>query len=163
MRDEPTHHPIQELIDAIYAAGHTPRIQLDATADGVEVPAHVRDHWGKQLVLDLDASWPLHLEYTDEGIEVDLAFQGNVSRCVLPWTAIYVVLDRATGGGHVVDAHVPDLGDELGEEPPARPRAAPARAASHASTPPSAGAPASASEEEARKRRSRFKVIDGGG
>lgn len=178
----PIHHPIQQAIEDIWKAGHTPRIQLDARRADVEVPQSVREKWGARLVLDLDAAWPLNLEYDSDGIAVDLAFQGHVSRCKLPWVSIYVVLDRATGRGVVIEPHLPEDEASARVEAPkpervkrAPPAGAGALKPERVKGAPLAGAEASksaksappsseetSSEEEARRRRARFKVIDGG-
>lgn len=101
----PAHHYIQSVIESIRDRKHTPRLQLDARA--ADVPAYIRAKWGARLVIDLDGSWPLNLEYTKAGVEVDLAFSGLVVRCVLPWSSIYVVIDRDTGNGAVFEANAP--------------------------------------------------------
>lgn len=103
----PLPHPIAKAIEDVFAAGHTPRIHVDARRTDVTVPDHVRERWQARLVIDLDASWPLRLEHLPEGVAVDLAFSGLVSRCVFGWDAIYVVLDRATGRGTVIEGHLP--------------------------------------------------------
>ncbi len=102
-----THHPIQAAIEDVYVAGHTPRLQIDARRKDVEVPESVRRSWQARLVIDLDPSYPLELEYDARGLSVDLAFQGQVSRCRFAWRAIYAVIDRSTGRGIVVEAHLP--------------------------------------------------------
>jgi len=186
MKREPLHHPIQAAIEDIWDAGHTPRIQVDARRPDVVVPESVKSRWGARLVLDLDASWPLELETSESGLAVDLAFQGVVTRCTLPWESIYVVLDRSTGRGIVIESHMP--ADGAGEAPrqeappprPALQRAgAPRVSVPRSPTPRAEGTPRSgeaepaeqradagarstASDEDARLRRSRFKVIDGG-
>ncbi|MDQ3032546.1 MAG: ClpXP protease specificity-enhancing factor SspB [Myxococcota bacterium] len=198
MSSEHLHHPIQAAIDDIWNAGHTPRLQIDARRDDVVVPDSVRERWGARLVLDLDASWPLNLQMDESGVAVDLAFQGVVTRCTLPWASIYVVLDRSTGRGVVIESHMPrdgageassatapraiapratppramlrEVGPEMVEPPKSAPpkrvppaSAQPASAQPPKSTqPPGEGAADVSSEEEARRRRSRFKVIDGG-
>jgi len=189
MARDPIHHPIQQAIEDIWEAGHTPRIQVDARREDVSVPESVKTRWGARLVLDLDAAWPLNLEYGAEGIAVDLAFQGQVTRCTLPWEAIYVVLDRSTGRGVVVEAHLPKDdapdGPSAKAEPPVKAVRASSRptpvaavpstapAPSPESVPPPESAPSSeptgasaeanaSSDEEAKRRRARFKVIDGG-
>lgn len=100
-------HPIAKAIEDVLLAGHTPRVHVDARRRDVEVPDHVRERWQARLVIDLDPSWPLRLEYGDDGLGVDLAFQGIVTRCTFGWKAIYVVLDRATGRGTVIEAQLP--------------------------------------------------------
>jgi stringent starvation protein B len=204
------HHPIQVALEEIWGRGHTPRIQVDARREGVVVPEHVRTKWGARLVLDLDASWPLNIAFDSKGIEVDLAFQGHVCRCTLPWESIYVVVDRATGRGFLIESHVPrDIESHVPRDPePSPPQAVvgkrprePRRlevVGAGASTVPSSARPAAAaasngepvsptpehgsagapnaesgtdgeaprerptSEEEAKRRRALFRVIDGG-
>ncbi len=109
------HHPIQAAIEDVYVAGHTPRLQIDARRKDVELPDSVRRSWQARLVIDLDPSYPLELSYDADGLSVDLAFQGTVSRCRFGWRAIYAVIDRSTGRGIVVEAHLPppELGPEL--------------------------------------------------
>jgi stringent starvation protein B len=180
MARDPIHHPIQQAIEDIWEAGHTPRIQVDARRDDVSVPESVKARWGARLVLDLDAAWPLNLEYGADGIAVDLAFSGQVTRCTLPWEAIYVVLDRSTGRGVVVESHLPKDDAPADRSKPARPSGRPtpvgvvpptprpSTGATHesdgAKPPPAEAEPADAatSDEEAKRRRARFKVIDGG-
>ena len=110
-----THHPIQAAIEDVYAAGHTPRLQIDARRKDVELPDSVRRSWQARLVIDLDPSYPLDLAYDADGVSVDLAFQGMVSRCRFGWRAIYAVIDRSTGRGIVVEAHLPppELGPDV--------------------------------------------------
>lgn len=200
-------HLVQVAIDAIFWEGGTPRIQVDATREGVVVPQHVSARWGKKLVLDLDASWPLNLEYDEAGVHVDLAFAGSVMRCLLPYEAIYVVVDRQTGRGSyfpewapdpdagdvpmrpsrrpgaLAEARIDDYANEsdlprlksvppLKSSPPAKPalKSPPSKPALK-SVPPvapegnegDASTPSSQSaEDEAKKRRASFRVIDGG-
>ncbi|UJR86814.1 ClpXP protease specificity-enhancing factor SspB [Sandaracinus amylolyticus] len=173
MRRAEIHHPIHAAIDDIWNAGHTPRIQVDARRDDVVVPEFVKTKWGARLVLDLDASWPLNLTTSAAGIEVDLAFQGQVTRCTLPWASIYVVLDRATGRGIVIESHLPK--DDTLQTHPERPAMREGIESSEGPSEPKAEAPAptpapaatadekaESSDEEAKRRRARFKVIDGG-
>lgn len=188
MKRRSIHHPIHAAIEDVYAAGHTPRLQIDARRADVEVPASVRRTWQARLVIDLDPSYPLDLAYDADGLSVDLAFQGLVSRCRLPWPAVYAVVDRSTGRGIVVEAHLPppELSPELTwvDAAAKRPRLAavpsvrePERAVERASTPSTAPVAAraeaqpspsvapgasSTSDEQAKERRARFRVIDGG-
>lgn len=176
MSREPIHHPIQAAIEDIWSVGHTPRLQIDARREDVVVPEFVKSRWGPRLVLDLDATWPLNFEATKSGVGVDLAFQGIVTRCTLPWESIYVVIDRSTGRGIAIETHMP--ADGAGEEPKVTPRATLRQVAplvDEVETKTSAGtatksteresakpAADASTEEEARRRRARFKVIDGG-
>lgn len=162
MPREAIHHPIQAAIDDIWNAGHTPRLQIDARRRDVIVPPFVKTKWGARLVLDLDASWPLNFEASKSGILVDLAFQGTVTRCTLPWESIYVVLDRSTGRGVVVEAHVPEDHAAEPAETPSPPKLREVSASSDAQRNTEEPTPETRSNEEARQRRARFKVIDGG-
>jgi len=107
VRPHQVHHPIQVAIEDVYAAGHTPRLQVDSRRRDVEVPDFIRRAWQARLVIDLDPSYPLDLAYDADGISVDLAFQGQVTRCKLGWAGVYAVIDRTTGRGIVIEAHLP--------------------------------------------------------
>lgn len=100
-------HPVQEMIESLHAKGVCARLQVDATREGLSCPDFLREQWKERLVIDLDPSWPLNLEFTDEAVVADLAFDGFVERCTFPFRAIYVVIDRATNKGMVLDAHMP--------------------------------------------------------
>lgn len=172
------HHPIQSAIEDVYGAGHTPRLQIDARRNDVEVPDSVRRAWLARLVIDLDPSYPLELAYDADGVSVDLAFQGIVSRCRFGWHAIYAVIDRSTGRGIVVEAHLPppELAPELAwvdkQKKPRLSAVPSSRPAAPAPLAPAQPAPvvdrepppatSNASDETAKERRARFRVIDGG-
>lgn len=158
MTRQGAHHPIQVAIDDVYAAEHTPRLQIDARRSDVEVPDSVRRTWQARLVIDLDPSYPLELEYDEQGVSVDLAFQGQVTRCRFGWGAIYAVIDRSTGRGIVVEAHLPapELAPELvWVEQKKKPRlsAVPPRAL-RAETPSSSRVPAITPEVEGAAKQS---------
>lgn len=197
-------HPVQSVIESLYAAGRCPRLHVDATNTSVVVPDFIRQQWRERLIIDLDASYPLDLVFGDKGIAADLSFGGQITRCSFPWEAIYIVMDRATGRGIVLDRHVPESvkrqaasqaptaalksepeltsssarpelrsvvtrAEEPAEEPDAAtPAPAPAPVAAAAASPapdaePAQPAPAPASDDQAKKRRAAFRVIDGGG
>jgi stringent starvation protein B len=178
----PPPHPLARAIEQLYAAGQTPRLVLDARRADVIVPDFVRTKWESQLVIDLDASYPLDLVYDVDGVHASLAFQGVVTRCTFSWASIYRVLERASGRGIVVPAHEPEaeLPPELRYEggspvteivdaratPKAGLSVAPAPAAPLSVAPPaSPSAPETAkgtSDEEAKARRAKFRVIEGG-
>jgi stringent starvation protein B len=180
-KKKPSLHPIAQANEDVFAAGHTPRIQVDARRADVKVPEHVRERWQARLVIDLDPSWPLALEHGPEALCVTLAFQGVEARCEFGWGAIYVVLDRATGRGLVIEPQLPphelDPAIAFGAagpaqrgaqerptlvpvEPPA-PGPKPRRRAPKKAPPAPAAAPTT--DEEAKQRRARFRVIQGGG
>ena len=101
-------HPVQSVVESLYAAGRCPRLHVNATCEGVVCPDHIREQWRERLIIDLDASYPLDLTFTEDGIGADLSFGGHVTRCIFPWTAIYVVADRASGKGIVLDQNMPE-------------------------------------------------------
>jgi stringent starvation protein B len=101
-------HPVQSVVESLYAAGRCPRLHVNATCEGVVCPDHIREQWRERLIIDLDASYPLDLTFAEEGIGADLSFGGHVTRCTFPWKAIYVVADRASGKGIVLDQNMPE-------------------------------------------------------
>jgi stringent starvation protein B len=184
-------HPVQSVIESLYAAGRCPRLHVNATHASVVCPDEIRHQWKERLIIDLDSSYPLDLTFGQTGLAANLSFGGTVSRCSFPWESIYVVMDRATGRGIVLDRHVPEsvrkqsgttspavrLDAEL-EPTPERPElravvdeptpvAASKAAASKAEPEPEptekpVAAPAT-DESQVKKRRAAFRVIDGGG
>ena len=102
-------HPVQTVLESLYAAQRCPRLHVDATKGGVVCPDFVRDQWRERLVIDLDASYPLELEMDADGLSANLSFGGYVSRCSFPWGSIYVVTDRDTGRGIVLEQNVPSI------------------------------------------------------
>ena len=101
-------HPVQSVVESLYASGRCPRLHVNATLDGVVCPDFIREQWQERLIIDLDASYPLDLTFDDEGLSADLSFGGYVTRCTFPWTSIYVVADRATGRGIVLEQNMPE-------------------------------------------------------
>lgn len=192
-------HPVRKMIESLHAKGACPRIQVDLTVERVVCPDFVRDQWKEKLVIDLDPTYPLDLAFTEDGVEADLSFDGFVTRCVFPFDSIYVVSDRATQKGIVIEQNMPssvrrkakltsvsrtELDAKAGgkrdrasrsrrrRRPKAKPelQAAP-EPVDHAPTRPEPAAVADApdvgqertGDEEAQRRRSVFKVIDGDG
>ena len=140
--------------------------------DGVVCPDFIRDQWRERLIIDLDPSYPLDLTFLEEGLSADLSFGGYVTRCTFPYGAVYVVADRSTGRGIVLDQNMPDSvkrsrygkGDEaqkpalrtVGGDPEVEePAAAPEERVEAATG-------AQTDETQVKKRRAAFKVIDGG-
>lgn len=172
-------HPVQSVVESLYAAGRCPRLHVNALSEGVICPDFIREQWQERLIIDLDSSYPLDLTFDDTGIAADLSFGGYVTRCTFPWKSIYVVADRATGRGIVLDQNMPESVrrsrqtpttgplqtrtklEAVSSDDDAAPRAeaAAARAEQPAEAPPSAD---NTDEEQVQKRRAAFKVIDGG-
>lgn len=178
-------HPVQSVIESLRAASRCPRLHVNAMFDGVVCPDFIRDQWRERLIIDLDPSYPLDLTFLEEALSADLSFGGYVTRCTFPYGAIYVVADRSTNRGIVLDQNMPDsvkrtrYGKAGGSTKPTLRTvdgmglvdsdAAPQTSAS-ASDGPAGPRPAELSEEEpapddslVKKRRAAFKVIDGGG
>ena len=96
------------MVESLHADGACPRIHVDLTCEGIVCPDFVCEQWKEELVIDLDPSYPLNLAFTEEGIEADLSFGGFVTRCTVPFHSIYMVADRDTGRGFVIDENMPD-------------------------------------------------------
>jgi stringent starvation protein B len=171
----PVVHPVQSVIESLQAAGRCPRLHVNAMFDGVVCPDFIRDQWRERLIIDLDPSYPLDLTFLEEGLSADLSFGGYVTRCSFPYGAVYVVADRSTGRGIVLDQNMPESvkrnrfpkSNEDAQKPVLRTvggdTEAPAKARP---AEPSAAAAATAEptdETQVKKRRAAFKVIDGGG
>jgi stringent starvation protein B len=180
-------HPVQSVVESLYAAGRCPRLHVNAMADGVVCPDFIREQWQERLIIDLDSSYPLDLSFDDEGIGADLSFGGYVTRCAFPWKSIYVVADRATGRGIVLDPHMPESVRKTRQAQTTGPLAADGsvdpvesneadeavlRATADAVAAFDDPNPAESSEsspvpspedESVKRRRAAFRVIDGGG
>lgn len=178
-------HPVQSVIESLYAAGRCPRLHVNAMYEGVVCPDFIREQWRERLIIDLDPSYPLDLTFEEEWLAADLSFGGYVTRCTFPYCSVYVVADRSTGRGIVLDQNMPDsvkrsrygkhvtgavkptLRSVGSEEEANAPEPAAAAAESAAATsgspgPEEAGAPAAPDDEQVAKRRAAFRVIDGG-
>jgi stringent starvation protein B len=166
-------HPVQSVIESLYAAGRCPRLHVNAMFEGVVCPDFIREQWRERLIIDLDPSYPLELQFQAEALAADLSFGGYVTRCSFPYGAVYVVADRSTGRGIVLDQNMPE---SVRKQRSAK--AAPAAAASPpkpslhsvaqevapaAEPAEAAAADAATDTEQVQKRRAAFKVIDGGG
>ena len=172
-------HPVQSVVESLYAAGRCPRLHVNATCEGVVCPDFIREQWQERLIIDLDASYPLDLTFAADGIGADLSFGGYVTRCTFPWRAIYVVADRATGRGIVLDQNMPesvrrsrppnpaplpsgDLTNLFDRSRDIRRRQGPGQPAMAEAMGGGQEAQPSASQEEALRRRAAFRVINGG-
>lgn len=163
-------HPVQSVIESLYAAGRCPRLHVNAVADGVVCPDFIRDQWRERLIIDLDPSYPLDLNFTEATLSADLSFGGYVTRCTFPYGAVYVVADRSTGRGIVLDQNMPESvkRSRYGRPPTAAQSGKPAlhSVADGESAPAEAAAPdeppAPTNDDAVQKRRAAFKVIDGG-
>ena len=178
-------HPVQSVVEALYAAGRCPRLHVNARCAGVVCPDFIRDQWEERLIIDLDSSYPLDLSFGEDGISADLSFGGYVTRCTFPWAAVYVVSDRATGRGIVLDQNMPESVKRMRQAPTTGPLpsksdlrpvfeepsvAAATETESETSSVREAPRPSpmtviekSNDAETVRRRRAAFRVIDGGG
>ena len=157
-------HPVQSVIESLYAAGRCPRLHVNALFEDVSCPDFIREQWRERLIIDLDPSYPLDLTFEKDGLGADLSFGGYVTRCSFPYGAVYVVADRSTGRGIVLDQNMPDsvkrtrygrAGGDAGGAEPSKPALRPVSAEpdpepSEAAADPAAGSqPASASSTSA--------------
>ncbi len=139
--------------------------------DGVVCPDFIRDQWRERLIIDLDPSYPLDLTFLEEGLSADLSFGGYVTRCSFPYGAVYVVADRSTGRGIVLDQNMPDSvkrsrygkGDDENQKPALRTVGSDAETEAPAATATDEPEADPTDESQVKKRRAAFKVIDGGG
>lgn len=174
---------MQSVIESLYAAGRCPRLHVNAMFEGVICPDFIREQWRERLIIDLDPSYPLDLTFEDEWLAADLSFGGYVTRCTFPYGAVYVVADRSTGRGIVLDQNMPDSVKRsrygksvtgavkptlrsVGQEPPAsdgEETEANQEAASSGDAGTDPPPVPKADEDQVQKRRAAFKVIDGGG
>jgi hypothetical protein len=104
-------HPIKKLLDNIWNEGHTPLLLLDSRHEDVVMPAYIKVQFGERLPIKLKAADPLNIAFDETGIHADLAFQGHVMRCTMPWKRIYVVADDDTRVGVTITAHAPAATD----------------------------------------------------
>ncbi len=106
-----TDHPLKSLLDRIWNEGHTPRLIINATHEDVLIPEWLRAQHKERLVLDLQADYPMNIEFNLEKLSADLAFSGSVVRCTVPWKRIIAVFDRDTGHGvRITDPEMMDEG-----------------------------------------------------
>jgi stringent starvation protein B len=104
---------VERLVRDLMGRGSSAHLLVDATREGVDVPDSVRDQWKQKLVLDLNPSWPMNIVYDEQGMELDLSFGGLLSRCRIPFHAVWAVVNPS-GKGHVFHANVPPaLADEI--------------------------------------------------
>lgn len=177
-------HPVRSVIEELYGAGRCARLHVNASFDGVVCPDFVREKWRERLIIDLDSSYPLDLVFGDEGVAADLSFGGYVTRCSFPYKAIYVVADRSTGQGVVLDQNMPDsIRRARRKATPEQAKAEPSPAAGPAPAPAPAPVPAAAeshteeplaaetsgehdtsrtTDDKVQERRAAFRIIDGG-
>lgn len=175
-------HPVQSVIESLYAAGRCPRLHVNAVLDGVVCPDFIRDQWRERLIIDLDPTYPLDLTFEADSLAADLSFGGYVSRCTFPYAAVYVVADRSTGRGIVLDQNMPESVKRTrygraGTEEASGAGKSPLRSLDGEGPPPAedmggdqqeeqeeAVPPLAKTDEDAvQKRRAGFRVIDGGG
>lgn len=171
---------IRQFIEALHADEQCPRLLVNALVDGVIVPDHIREKWGNALPIDLEPSYPLELQMTDEGLACCLSF-GGPFECFFPWKSIYVVQDRATQMGVVVEDNVPQsvqVQKEMADgvvlkrtEPNVQPELKKQREVQTSPQPAVAPVAERATEKPSEEevdldtpeaRRARFRVIDGG-
>jgi stringent starvation protein B len=142
---------------------------VNASFDGVVCPDFIREQWRERLIIDLDPSYPLDLTFEADALAADLSFGGYVTRCKFPYGAVYVVADRSTGRGIVLDQNMPESVKRTRYGRTSMPSAKPSLrsvagedGATEDQVASDTTEPAATDEEQVAKRRASFKVIDGG-
>ena len=123
---------LRALTDWIVDSGLTPYVLVDATVEGVMVPAeHVNEG---RIVLNLSVSAVRGLEIGRDAVTCDGRFGGRSFALYLPMASIVAVYARETGEGMVFEA------EAFAEpEPPAGGPAPGAGASGAGASPPRAG------------------------
>jgi stringent starvation protein B len=113
------------MVDWITDNGETPHIVVDASKEGVQVPAqHVRD--GK-IVLNISPGATQGLSLGNESVEFSARFGGVPFPIRIPLHAVLGVYARETGEGMIfTDTEGdPPSGNDGGGEPPTPPKGPP--------------------------------------
>jgi stringent starvation protein B len=158
-------HPVQSVIESLYAAGRCPRLHVNAMYSGVVCPDFIRDQWRERLIIDLDPTYPLDLHFEEETLAADLSFGGYVTRCTFPYGAVYVVADRSTGRGIVLDQNMPESVRRSRYGKPAvaaEPVKAPLLRTVDGPDSVDGTAVEPTNDEKVQARRAAFRIIDGG-
>lgn len=150
---------------------------MNAQTPGVDLPQSIIDVWREELPIDLDPAYPLDLVYDDLGFSCTLSFREPVV-CFIPWKSIYILKDRETKTGMIVEANLPlnwtaeNEGNSVGGGIPVssvEPRPGlPALDKKDISVVPafelddSETSLGGIDEDTAAERRARFKIIEGG-
>jgi branched-chain amino acid transport system permease protein len=90
----------KEVLHSLLDEGQVVRIILDARREGVQVPARFRGH--AQLILEVGHRMqpPIpDLSLDEDAVRCTLSFSKQPFLCVMPWTAIFAVVGKATGRG----------------------------------------------------------------
>jgi len=80
-------------------------VTLDARAEGVDVPRHLRED--AQLRLNLSYRFGLPMELDEAGVRATLTFAGSAYPCRLPWRALYLFVSHVTGRPVLFPGDVP--------------------------------------------------------
>lgn len=152
----------RQVVEELLAKGDT-MICLDSRHPGVQVPEH---HKGKEdLRLVLNLNFRRSISTQPEGIQAELLFGGEPFLCWIPYESLWAAYNPQTGEGYLWPGQTPASLRDLvsGKKPPSKeggtvPGKAPRRSPSRPREAPALSGP----EGGGRKRRSRFRVIDGG-
>lgn len=99
--------PIAKMLDMLRQQG-VPRVCINATHNGVEIPEFVRALHGESLKIDLHPDYPLNMDLDEDALRVDLAFQGTVYRCTFPWSSIWGLHELGTTRTTVFPSQMPE-------------------------------------------------------
>ncbi|MBX3247672.1 MAG: hypothetical protein KF901_10885 [Myxococcales bacterium] len=104
---------------SVVAAGHPLRLWVDGRRRDVLVPAGVRADHGLNLFLDVAPTNSAAVDVQDEGLAADLSFSGHAFRVWVPWIAVQLLVDLATGAETAFPEHAPppELPADLATDP----------------------------------------------
>lgn len=105
--EEKVRAAVTKAITELSDAGAVPRLYINTKALGTIFPEHILQ--ASTVEITLRPEYPLNLEHTSQGLLADLAFDGALMRCFMPWRSIFAVSDAKTGIGICIRANLPPL------------------------------------------------------
>ena len=106
---------LRALYEWILDNDMTPHILVDATVEGLDIPAqYVED--GK-IVLNILPSAVHHLELSNEKVSFDARFSGKSCHIIVPVSAVIAIYARENGKGLIFPEEVMDSKSDNTNEP----------------------------------------------
>ncbi len=104
---------IQALYDWISDNGLTPLVVVDASLEGIRVPAHVIEEGKVVLNVSMDATQNLQMD--DELLTFNARFSGVSHAIIVPMEAISAIYARENGKGMMFDVGEAEYDQENGD------------------------------------------------